>query len=306
MSRKLRAVVISNCQCLPLAYTLSRLSADTIFEPWGVHILPSDKRAQLIEEFIEAGKVKYDFVLSIPLEDEFKELSSSRIQSSFGPPVVSISNIYFTGFHPDLTYIGGFANRVLGPLGDYHSKIALYAFINNLPMLEALDLYCNTSYSLAGYYDEFSSSFGELKRRDAEVDVPVSKLLEKIISERLCFLSVNHPSLALFLAYADQIAATLAERNLIVRSNMPAQVGYFRESLADNVIFPIYPEFAARHGLPEWGSYSFKPEGVNVNPISLREYVEGEYAVFSKLGPDALMRSHHGLQVANQLQRLRS
>jgi hypothetical protein len=305
MSLKRKAVIISNCQCLPLAYTLTRLCSDTVFEPWGVHILPADKRAQLIGEFVEASKEKYDFILSIPLEEEFGDLSSSRIQSSFDQPVISISNIYFSGLHPDLTYIGGFANRVLGPLGDYHSKIALYAFVNEMPMQDALRLYSDVSYSKIGYYEEFATSFAELKRRDADVAVPVSNLLQSLIRERLCFLSVNHPSLALFVAYADQIAAALATRNVVERSNLPAQVDYFRESLADNVIFPVYPEIAVRHGVSGWGSYAFKPEGPNVNPIGLREYLEGEYALFSKLGADALLKSHHGRLIANQLRQLR-
>ena len=304
MPKSNKAVVISNCQCLPLASTLTRLSADTIFDHWGVHILPPDRRSTLIAEFVDRARVEYDFVVTIPLGKEFDALSSDVINNTFEIPVFTISNIYFSGYHPDLTYLGGFAKRIVGPLGDYHSKMCLYAFANGLCVDDALNLFSNETYAKVGYYDEFISSFETLKNRDIHVDIRVTDILPGILQDRFCFLSVNHPSLDLFVAYGDFIISYLKKRGLVRHSGLPADANLFKEGLAESVIFPIYREIAERHGVPRFGSYAFKPQGGSVNPIDLNAYIEAEYAVFSEVGVEPLVKSYNGSLVMKQFEML--
>jgi hypothetical protein len=271
---------------------LSTYSAATVFDFWGVHLLAPDQRPALTAEFIARARKEYDLIVSILLSDEFPGMTASEIRGTFdGIPVVTISNIYFSGLHPDLTYIGGLAQRIVGPLIDYHSRLSLYGFLRGLSLEETRSLFCGETYRAVGYYDEYSASMTELRRRDEGVDVPVSAILEDLIQKAMCFFSVNHPTSAVLGPYCDTIVRFLEEMGLGRHSGMPADSLMCAESLAGNAIFPIYPEVAEHHGMKAFGSYAFKAPGSRINPMDLPTFLAAEFGVFERVGVEALSRT---------------
>jgi hypothetical protein len=296
-----KAIVISNCQCLPLACALTVMSADTVFDFWSAHLPAPGERARAIAEFAAKTRRDYDLILSIPLSDDFLDLSLTRLRETFtGIPVVTVSNIYFTGLHPDLCYVIGTDNRVMqGPIGDYHSRLVLYAFLKGMDETEAATLFRGAVYEKLGYYAEYEKSLNELIRRDTLIDVPVTTLLPSILRRFLAFYSINHPTSAVFTPYAHEIVRHLVSKNLGNASGFPPSPMFNEGSLANDVIFPIYPDIAQRHGIPAFGSYAFKPSGGRRNPLQLERFVQQEYAVWREIGAEVLHATSIGRQVVS-------
>ena len=295
---KKRGVIISNCQSQPIMHTLSLFCRDIAFTDFGVHFIPPEERQKGISDFVERAKDEYDVILPIPLSDEFGPLSRERIKDTFrGKRVGVITNFYFSGLHPDLTYIGGLSRRIGGALGDYHSKIALMGYLHGLPADSTLALYCDETYQELGYYDEYEESLAELRRRESEVDIPFADEMAALIPQDLCFFSVNHPTSFLIAAYAEKIAGWLEEKGVSERTDCPRNPVYFVNYLASTGIFPVYPEIASRFGLNYSGSYLFKPLTPGNNPVchlDLAEFVEEEYAAYGAFSYEEIANSHQG------------
>lgn len=284
-----KGIVIGNCQSYPVANALNMNCLDTHFECFGVHVLPADNIDGSLADLVQRGQSELDVIISIPLSEEWGPISASRIRETFsGKPVIMISNIFFSGWHPDLTYIGGLNQRVGGPLGDYHSCLALFGFVQNLTPSETLALFNNDVYQSAGYYDFYSSSLKELQRRDSEVDVRVTDILEEAMHQELCFFSVNHPTSALLAPFARLIMRHLASLGICRPSEISASNFLYENCLIRSSVFPVYPEIAARHGMPGIGSYVFKPDGGTINSIDLPQFIEGEFAAFQEVGRDVM------------------
>jgi hypothetical protein len=62
-----KAIVISNCQCVPLASALTVMSTDTVFDFWSVHLPAPEERARTIAEFVAKTRRDYGLIVSIPL-----------------------------------------------------------------------------------------------------------------------------------------------------------------------------------------------------------------------------------------------
>ena len=190
-----KSLVISNCQCLPLANALGTNCADMLFESFGAHLVGPAHREQAARDLVARAGDAYEAIITIPLSDDWGPLSAGNIRASFQHlPVVTISNIHFTGWHPDLTYIGGLAARVAGPVGDYHSRLALFGFLRGLTRNACVALFRDDVFAHGGYYDTYAQSLAELQARDAELDCRVTDILEHAMRRDLCFFSINHPT----------------------------------------------------------------------------------------------------------------
>jgi hypothetical protein len=284
-----RGVVISNCQSYHIAAWLSVFSSSTIFDYWEVHSLPPDKRADSIEKFVVEARDKYDIIIISPLSGAFHDLAADKVRTTFsGRHVILVSNIFFSGLHPDLTYLGDLAGRVIGPLGDYHSKLALFSFLSNRTVAEATKLFTGDIYNKLSYFSEFDISMNELQRRDIEVDVGVTDLLPNILHSNYCFYTVNHPTSAVFAPYCSQIIRFMESLGVEQHSGLPIDPLVCEASLAQNTIFPIYPEIAEYHRIPQFGSLAFKAAGARKNPINLGQFIASEYDVFRTISIESL------------------
>jgi hypothetical protein len=70
---------------------------------------------------------------------------------------ISIPLITFAAFHPDCVYVSGTCDDgrapVFGPLGPYHSALALFAFRGGLSPREANALFNNNVFEALRYFD---------------------------------------------------------------------------------------------------------------------------------------------------------
>jgi hypothetical protein len=296
-----RGVVISNCQCQPLKHAMTLQCADVRFELFGVHLIAPDRRDEEVAAFVAKARTDYDVILSIPLSDEFGAISLNQIRETFSDKFVgTISNVFFAGLHPDLTYIGGLAQRVEGPLGDYHSRIALLCYLRGQTVAETLALFRHETYEAMGYYDAYATSLAELVHRDAGVDVSIAPDLPRLLREDLCFLSVNHPTSWLFSSYSATVARWLEKQGVTRMSGWASGPMGMVNHLASAAIYPIYPEIAARHGLARPGSYVFQSAMVGDVPATcfdLGAFITASFAAYDQIGRDVLAQSHQGREV---------
>jgi len=74
--------------------------------------------------------------------------------------------ITFAAFHPDCVYVDGTGDDgrapVFGPLGPYHSALALFAFRNGLSPREANALFNNNVFEALRYFDFWNEASAEL------------------------------------------------------------------------------------------------------------------------------------------------
>ena len=291
MDCKKKALIISNCQARALANALSIMSKDTTFHPFGLHEIRGSDRDEKIELMLTAARDEYDFVLVVPLSDKFGRIAHDQIKQSLtNKPIIFISNIYFSGLHPDLTYVGAMGARITSPLGQYHSRLALWSYLHEKSAEDAVSYYKSEIYSLLGYYDEWNLSLAEAKKRDQLVDVKVADLISDFARTATSFYSMNHPSPAVIAPFAQRITQYLDEKRLARSSGIGADPFLVGAPFFPGPIFPIFPEIALQHGLPKsTGSYAFKPPGHAVNPLSLHDFVVESHRNYDRYGRGRLL-----------------
>jgi hypothetical protein len=295
-----RAVVISNCQAQPLKHTLSLLCKGLLFDNLSVHLLGHDRDRE-IADFVSRAQAQYDIVVSVGLSDDWGPLAADRIRDTFaGKAVTLISNLYYTGLHPDIVYIGGMSQRLPGPLGDYHSRVALTGFLRGLPVETIRQMYTASIYERLGFFQAHAHSIAELTSREERHDVTVVPLIESMLRDRPLFMSVNHPTSHLIWAYGQKIARHLADHHAVRLSHWAGGPDQMVNHLGNASVFPVYPEIGAYLGVTYPTSYSFKPDTFHDAPVmtlDLHEFVDAEMAAFSSIPFEELSCSHQGIEI---------
>lgn len=291
-----RGLVISNCQCQPIKHLMSLYSDSIVFDGFGVHLLPHENADQI--NSLVSDIDKYDVVLAVPLSDHYGAISSENITNHVkSAKLARIANMYFSGLHPDLTYIGGLAERVDGPLGDYHSKIALLAYLRGYSLGETLKLYTEKVYEAIGYFEAATKSIENLKDREQKIDIQFSDILQNNYRESPTFFSVNHPTSLMFDLYCQKISAWLEDNMGIKQSGWHRGPLFAMNHLAGSAIFPVYPEISKHLMLKYPGSYNFKPTTPGDDPVTtynLQQMICQEFSAFDNVGRDNLKVSHQG------------
>jgi hypothetical protein len=297
MSTKTPFLLVSNCQVQPLKHGLSEVCKAVEIDTFPVHVVPLDQREATVNQYVK-DKAKYKFVVSIPLSDDFGAMSIDRIRASFHPiPVIFITNIVFMGLHPDISYVGGISARAPGPIGDYHSKVALLAFLMGLSVSDAVKMYCDEIYRYIGYYNVFADSALELQSRDTNVTIPLGGVLEDAVRSGVAFLSHNHPTSVLLAPYINKIATWLAEHGHVELTGLQLRPEEMINFLACSSVFPIYPEVARYHDLPYPGSYVFRTATLGDSPsvpLDLDAFVAAEFDAFRNADRDFLVQNYPG------------
>jgi hypothetical protein len=297
MSPVRRGLVISNCQAQPLKHILSLFCRGIRFDGFGVHLLNPKIRSEEIDRFVATAANSYDVVLSVQLSDDFGPLSTTGIRDAFpGRVIATIPNFYFSGLHPDLTYVGGLGRRITGPLSDYHSKVAILGYVAGFSVDQTVRLFCDDNFQKLGFYEEYSRSMTELARRDATLTISYTEEIAKLLREDLCFFSVNHPTSFLLSHFCQKVCNWLETQGLAGCTGWICRPSSLPNHLAHDVCFPVYPEIAAKFDLPFLGSYEFKPATIGDTPVTclnLREFVDAEFRCLAEIPPTTLEGSTH-------------
>lgn len=114
----MKVCVVANCQVTPIVKGLSALANVQKIAGLPIHLRGSPFFQKLQKRFRTLAESHDVTVLSFLLGDRFGEYATIRLKKAV-PRLFTVTNIYFAGLHPDITYVGGQGGRLQSPLGDY-------------------------------------------------------------------------------------------------------------------------------------------------------------------------------------------
>jgi hypothetical protein len=265
--------IIANCQSLPLADALA-LGAQGIGTDFiDVNFPHLPDMAAKIATLAPRGD---ELVFSVNLSAQFGVLATEALRPRLGDGLLTFTNIHFSGLHPDITYLGPMGRRVHGYFEDYHSKLALFAFVTGRSAADCVALFTGATYERIGYFAEFEASGAELKRRDEACNVRYAGMFLEQIKQVPGLFTINHPTAPIFMTLANVLARAAG----VPFARFDAL--FLENPLARNVIWPIYNELAEHHQL------RYRMPQLFVAPVrraargaELAAFIAGSYAAYA-------------------------
>ena len=279
-----KILLLGNCQVRPLSQLMQAMLADADIA--SIELVPDvvkrleDGEAEISRLIVEADIIFFHLhgdALQAFRKNFPKENNKVRL----------IPRIAFSGFHPDIDYVeDGKGNKVLGPLGSYHSSIAFWGWKNALSVAATLALFREDIYESLGYFGYAGVSRDLLLSEGEQTGTPIGKMMEKW-SQRGCWMySMNHPKL---FCLADVARSALEREGMVT---LPGVEEFVDDELSSDSVLPVYPEVANKLGFV--GHYLFKRgtdvtlRGLPVAMLSLKQFVEASFAAYSKYAREDL------------------
>ena len=277
MARRI-LVVGNNCQVAVLGGCLQFLAPDAEIAA----VEPANfARFDSSPERLLALAADFDLTVSLPFEKgPLGSLTPARLREA-ARVIVPVPTIVFPAFHPDIVYIAHKGRQYGSPMGDYHSALSVYGVAQGFSADEIVSLFRAEVFSRIGYLDDWFGARDSLLRSARAHGCDLDRLFAGWM-RRGCFMhTVNHPKLFVM----EDLA-----RMALARAGIPARSARCEDVLPDplsNSVWPVYPEIAARYGVP--GSTTFKPPrggfdflADTVRCLDLRAMVEGSLAQYAQ------------------------
>lgn len=276
---RLRIALVGNCQVSALAEILRHVRGLSIPAVVDVNMVGSAEYVDAL--FALHRRADLDVVLTQPISEEFDDIATSRLRDIYRDDLLVFTNVYFSGLHPDLTYFGRRGRRVASPLGDYHSRIALIAYVKGYPIERTVSCFNDDVFHRLGYFDAYRDSLKSMVERDRCNDVRLSADFASLTERSLTMLTVNHPARVTLAHLAGMICARL---DLEVPSFDQSQAV---TSLDGGPIWPIYPEIHRSLKLRYAAPAAFMPAGDSGGgPLGLQDFVEGSFQLYDRQRTD--------------------
>lgn len=265
-----KLVVAGNCQGPNLARAAAGLADVSIY---GFDILNfPDRQSDLVQLLDDA-----DHIVLPLLGEEFGPLESGVAKQTYGDKVRFFSLPFFEGVHPDITYLGQRGERIRSPVGDYHSKIVLRAFLAGLTVWQCLDRFSDGALLELDPKKIFSQSRDEFLRREQHADLRLGKWFFKTIKQRPLLYTINHPTADVFIELARQ-AFVQFDIPYVVPHAMLTQI-----TLSANTIWPVHGSIARKLGLRYSTGDMIYTEHY---AMDLPEFIRRAYAFYTRAGHD--------------------
>jgi hypothetical protein len=269
-------IVIANCHVQPICDGLS-LSPDikNIF-PIPYHLKGTTHYTDAIEKIKISTEKKFNIL-------QFNNLLDSVDLGQDFPAkidqLISFTNIFFTGLHPDMTYIGSLGKRILSPLGDYHSKICLLSYLKGYSVEKSASLFNTNTYEKLNFFNIWEESAKELISRDTQLDIKFALEFLSTAKQEAALFTFNHPLATVFNKLLKNISKYLGVRY----ADYPAS--YFYNYLANNAWWPIYQEIGDCHKIPYSTPMLFKsPDHLAREMLDLANFISKSYKSYLDQG----------------------
>lgn len=272
--------VFGNCQANGIADCLAAMLPSA-------RILPGfarDIREGLID--FEKTLSQSDVVVTLTsmrarVTSTLKDLNRTHV------PVIVLPTIYYTGFHPDFIHVAAAGRGVKSPVGSGNSAIALAGWLDGLSVEQTVSLFRREIFEHLGYleYDRQAESnlLSEAKGLGFDLDDEMRRW-----RSTGCFVyAPNHPKI--------NVLASLARATLGLLDVKPT-VQHVEQLIPDlfaaNVSWPVYPELAAKLGVP--GEYVFKPASGSrkvaapLRTLDLEAFVRGSFESYAEIERDQI------------------
>jgi len=195
-------VVVGNCQAKPTSKLLTDRSQDLISRGYikAFNYTHTKETDHLLDEV--------DYIFTQKLADSFPKINTKALLNKYGSAkVILISNLYFSGDHPDWCYIPTLkGKRLTGPVGDYHNRTIIDAYIEGVSTTQARKRFESKTYNEQMYKGVAERSITELKHREVGLKVPMWPIIQESYERnRKLFYTFNHPTNELLELHVDRI-----------------------------------------------------------------------------------------------------
>lgn len=240
----MKLAIVGNCQVDPLRHVLLMANRELHVTCFNINHA-RDKHKQ---ETISAGLSEFDFIVSQVLHNNFGDLSSTEMRRKFSN-FLAIPNIFFLGWHPDMTYLGDENGRVVGPTGEVHSVICAVmadSFVSSRVDNRDVSKFLKQFDTLFDYFmeshDSFNASKTALRKRFEESDLGFLEFEKEVRFLEPFMLTHNHPT-----NRALVILSLMILKNLGLASQFETQqlIDFVPNPLTNQVMWsPIHSEYA--------------------------------------------------------------
>lgn len=274
-----RIAVIGNCQCFGVAYAMKVLDPSATVD----HFAAIAQGRASIGLFAKT-LATYDYVFSHEFLPGHVRGGGSVELCKLLPKTMIFPAVTFAAFHPDLVYIHDYSRMhgfVFGPIGPYHSAVALFAYRSGLGVEEARALFNENVFEALGYFNVWNDAARELLDHAKNVHgLDLSTELMNWSRRGVFMYSTVHPmSFVLF-----DLARKLHEKAGL--KPRQANFSYYDiHDLARAEIFPVYPPIGKLFGVQ--GSYQFKLQNHHISHtvgdfLTLPQFIASCYKTYAK------------------------
>ncbi len=289
-----RIAVMGNCQAFGLAYAMKLMDPSATID----HFSAIGRARAVDMNILEKTFDTYDYVFSHDfLSGHLRgEGDSNELRRRLPGKVTMAPAISFAAFHPDLVFIQekdklhGF---IFGPLGPYHSAIALFAYRAGLSVDEARAMFNENVFKAVGYLDIWNEAAEEfIGHAKTHYALDLSTDLMNWARRGIFMYSNVHPK--------GYVLSDLARRLWEKAGLKPpaADFSYYEiHDLARAEIYPVYPGIARVYGAQ--GGYLFKMQNHHLantvgDFLTLPQYLSASFKTFEKTGPELLANPRVG------------
>lgn len=279
-----RVAVVGNCQSFSIAFAIKLLLPSAV-----VHHFPVIARSDLPSAVFARTLATYDHVFMHDFPPGLIRGGGSAELRERAPKAIAIPIISFAAFHPDCISVGDDEVHapIFGPLGVYHSALALFAFRKGLSLDEANALFNHNVFEALGYFDIWNDASAELlAASNQRWGMDLSSELLGWARRGVFMRTINHPKPFVLVDVAKKLLTTVG----LPCSDMDWQ-NYMIDDFVSYPTFPVYPPVGANFGCP--GSYTFKLTRARAarevgDYLLLPQFIAGSYAKYRQYGGERL------------------
>ena len=214
----IKVAVVANCQARPLARILPLLNSDIeITNTAIVHLLKNEQEAEFSQILQNS-----DIIIAQQVADNYpcEFVRQNQLRDQYGDKVVSIINLYYSGYTPDLRYlrIPGLGT-LRGPLGDYHNQTIFQSWREGLSPEKVIERVQSIEYNREKYQAISGASLAKLRKREQTASVDIVDYIESKLSDKRLFFSFNHPSMLLL---EKMMRSMLVQLGVSITTSLPS------------------------------------------------------------------------------------
>lgn len=269
----MRALVMSNC-----SYPAYTAYMQKMFPSWDVRGVFLPQAATWVAEkhpaFLEFVD-QIDVFIGMTGEEPLNSLVKPGVQRVLLPYFV------YQGYHPDTIWLHG----VPSPLqnGVLHSPIAASAFLLGKSTAEARALFNPAHFERLGYFDKLAADRARVIAMFAETaGLEIADLFVEWSQQGNFMHTPNHPKPPVFfdIIHAGMLRAGFGDQ--MDMDLMRQTRAALDDDLGRGVLWPMYPDLAARAGLAQ-GNYDWRtPEPAGGIRFGLDDMLARSWEIYSK------------------------
>jgi hypothetical protein len=276
----LKVAVFGNCQAAGIGSLLQALTGDCAVRTY--ETTPGFLEKLRKGEFDIAAAVGPMDLVWVQMVGEVTQAIKARAPRH-SKKVRQLPPLNYSGFHPDCVYIGrGAGGYLQGPMGEYQSSLAYWAWREGLDIEQAMSLYSDEVFDHLKFHDYHAAAQKALVAHGRTTGLHLAEMIDRWRAEGCFMHTVNHPKVH---ALGDLVAAALAREGI---EPIPGAARWVEDRLARWPVWPVYPSIARSSGLG--GDYVFKldrgfcPDDKPVLTMGLEAFLKASFANFRRVG----------------------